>query len=199
MIKQILTLSVLGLVFLFSVSCKNNKKETVSPLQDKVSEFAKVKLNCDLSQLTIKERQMIPFLIEAAKIMDDLFWKQTWGDRSSLLDTIVDPFTKEFIMINYGPWERLNGNMPFIDGIGDKPKGANFYPSDMTKEEFEAFSDKNKTNLYTILVRDENKKLKTVWYHEAFKAELEKASELILKAAQFAEDEGLKKYLNLCP
>jgi len=197
MLKRILTFSTLGLMFLFSVSCKNQKNETMSPMQEKVSEFAKVKLTCDLSQLTIKERQMLPYLIEAAKIMDDLFWKQTWGDRAALLDTIKDPYTKEFVMINYGPWERLNGNQPFITGIGEKPKGANFYPTDMTKEEFEAFNDNNKTNLYTILVRDENKKLKTVWYHEAFNAELEKASELILKAAVLAEDEGLKKYLTL--
>lgn len=166
-------------------------------MQEKVMEFAKVKLTCDLSQLTIKERQMLPYLIEAAKIMDDLFWKQTWGDKNSLIDTIKDSYTKEFVMINYGPWERLNGNQPFIAGIGEKPKGANFYPIDMTKEEFEAYDNKDKTSLYTILVRDENKKLKTVWYHDAYKTELEKAAELIKKAAELAEDEGLKKYLNL--
>lgn len=197
MFKQIFTFSVLGLIILFSVSCKDNKKQPESPMQEKVMEFAKVKLTCDLSQLTIKERQMLPYLIEAAKIMDDLFWKQTWGDKNSLIDTIKDSYTKEFVMINYGPWERLNGNQPFIAGIGEKPKGANFYPIDMTKEEFEAYDNKDKTSLYTILVRDENKKLKTVWYHDAYKTELEKAAELIKKAAELAEDEGLKKYLNL--
>jgi len=114
-----------------------------------------------------------------------------------LLDTIKDPYTKQFAAINYGPWDRLGGNKPFIAGIGEKPKGANFYPVDMTKEEFEKWNDKNKTSLYTIVVRNADKSLKSVWYHEAYAEKVKKASDLLMQAAGLAEDAGLKKYLTL--
>jgi hypothetical protein len=206
MIKKLFSPIAL-LIILFAVtSCNNKPKQdasngndstAVNPMKEKVSQFALIKLSADLSLLSEKERQMIPILLEVAQIMDDLYWKQTLGDKKAFLDTITDPDAKQFAMINYGPWERLNDNKPFISGIGEKPKGVNFYPADMTKEEFEAYTDKNKTNLYTIIQRGEDGKLKTVWYHEAYKAELEKAAALINKAAALAEDAGLKKYLEL--
>lgn len=206
MLKKLFSPIALVILLLAITSCNNTPKQdasngsdttAVNPMKEKVSQFALIKLSTDLSVLSEKERQMIPILLEVAQIMDDLYWKQTLGDKNAFLDTISDPDTKQFAMINYGPWERLNDNKPFINGIGEKPKGVNFYPLDMTKEEFEAYTDKNKTNLYTIIQRGEDGKLKTVWYHEAYKAELEKAAELINKAAALAEDAGLKKYLEL--
>lgn len=206
MLKKIISPIALVIIMLAITSCNNSTKQntsdakdstTVNPMQEKVAQFATVKLTTDLSKLTEKERQMIPILLEVAQIMDDLYWKQSLGDKKAFLDTISDPFAKQFAIINYGPWERLNDNKAFINGVGEKPKGVNFYPADMTKEEFEAYTDKNKTNLYTIIQRGEDGKLKTVWYHEAYKAELEKAAELINKAAALAEDAGLKKYLEL--
>lgn len=206
MLKKIISPITLVIIMLAIASCNNSTKQnssdstdstTVNPMQEKVAQFATVKLTTDLTKLTEKERQMIPILLEVAQIMDDLYWKQSLGDKKAFLDTISDPFAKQFAMINYGPWERLNDNKAFINGVGEKPKGVNFYPADMTKEEFEAFTDKNKTNLYTIIQRGEDGKLKTIWYHEAYKAELEKAADLINKAAALAEDAGLKKYLEL--
>ena len=174
----------------------STKKDT-SAMQQKLDRFVTVELKTDLSKLTDKEKQMIPILINIAKIMDDIFWIQTYGNKDSLLASIKDEKTRKFAEINYGPWERLNDNKPFIDGFGPKPLGANFYPKDMTKEEFEKFFSKNKKSLYTLLRRDNEGKLKVVWYHEAFKEKIEKASELLKKAAKLAEDAGLKKYLEL--
>jgi hypothetical protein len=175
----------------------NSTKKDTSAMQKKLDQFAVVELKTDLSKLTEKEKQMIPVLIEISKLMDDIFWMQTYGNKDSLLAGIKDEKTKEFAEINYGPWERLNDNKSFIDGIGAKPVGANFYPANMTKEEFEKFSDKNKTSLYTLLRRDNKGKLKTLWYHDAYKEKVEKASKLLKKAAELAEDAGLKKYLVL--
>lgn len=123
--------------------------------------------------------------------MDDLFWKQAYGDKEQLLNGL-DEYTRRFAEINYGPWERLNDMGPFIEGVGAKPLGANFYPTDMTKEEFEALADPAKTSLYTVIRRDESGKLKVVPYSEEYKEELLKASALLLQAADLAEDEGLK-------
>ena len=169
----------------------------MSPMQKKVNEYAVVKLTTDLSKLTEKEKQMIPILIEVAQVMDDIFWLQTWGDKNALLDTIKDPYAKQFAAINYGPWDRLDENKPVVAGIGEKPKGANFYPADMTKEEFENWKDPNKASQYTLVVRNADKSLKSVWYHDAYADKIKKASDLLLKAADLAEDAGLKKYLTL--
>jgi hypothetical protein len=206
MLKRIIPFMVsLALFAAFTSSCKQksgdknsaNDTTTMSEMQKKVNEYAVVKLTTDLSKLTDKEKQMIPILLDVAQIMDDIFWEQTWGDKNALMDTIKDPYAKQFVEINYGPWDRLDENKPFIAGIGEKPKGANFYPADMTKEEFEKWNDPNKSSQYTLVVRNADKSLKSVWFHEAYAEKVKKASELLLKAADLAEDAGLKKYLTL--
>jgi hypothetical protein len=168
-----------------------------SAMQQKVDEYAVVKLTTDLSKLTAKEKQMLPLLIEISQLMDDIFWEQTLGNKDAFLDTITDQATRQFALINYGPWDRLDENNAFVAGVGEKPKGANFYPADMGKDEFNSFPDKNKNSQYTILRRDESGKLKCIWYHEAYKEKIEKAAELLKKAAELAEDPGLKNYLVL--
>ncbi len=169
----------------------------VSEMQKKVDEYATVKLTTNLDQLTAKEKEMLPILIEIAQIMDDLFWEQTLGNKDAFLDTISDPATKRFAEINYGPWDRLDENNAFIAGFDIKPKGANFYPQDMTEVEFKAFNDANKSSLYTLLRRDDAGKLTTIWFHDAYKEKIEKAAELLKKAAELAEDPGLKNYFQL--
>jgi hypothetical protein len=172
-------------------------KKADSLMQVKLNGYVTVKLTTDLSKLTDKEKQMIPILIDIAQIMDELFWLQTYGDKKAFLDGIKDENTKKFAMINYGPWEHLNGNKPFIATFGEKPLGANYYPQDMTKEEFEKFDNKDKTSLYTVIHRNEDRSLNVVWYSDEYKVQLTKASELLKKAAELAEDPGLKKYLTL--
>jgi len=206
MLKRIIPFMLsLALLVAFTSSCKQksggknsvNDTTAMSEMQNKVNEYAVVKLTTDLSKLTDKEKQMIPILLDVAQIMDDIFWEQTWGDKNTLLDTIKDPYAKQFVAINYGPWDRLDENKAFIAGIGEKPKGANFYPTDMSKEEFEKWNDPNKSSQYTLIVRSEDKSLKSIWFHEAYAEKVKKASDLLLKAAELAEDAGLKKYLTL--
>jgi hypothetical protein len=168
-----------------------------SLMKAKVAEFSTVKLAYDVSALTENERQMISLMIEAANIMDDLFWEQTLGGKQAFLDSITNENEKQFAMINYGPWEHLSGNKPFVEGYGEKPPGANYYPADMTKEEFEAWDNPDKTSLYTLIRRDDQGNLQTIWYHDAFREQLTKASDLMKQAATLADDPGLKKYLEL--
>lgn len=176
-------------------SKKGEKMEVKSEIQKKVEEFATFKLTTDLSVLTDKEKQMLPLLLEAAKIMDDIYWVQAYGDKEKLLSADMDQYTKRFAEINYGPWERLNNNEPFIEGQGPKPAGANFYPHDITKAEFEAWEDDSKASLYTMIRRDDNGKLKSIPYHEFFNEQITKASALVREASHLAEDPGLKNYL----
>ena len=166
-------------------------------LQQKLDMYTTVRLTSDLEGLSAKEKQMIPLLIEAADIMNGLFWYEAYGQRDSLLNALDSDAAKRYVQINYGPWDRLNNNEPFIAGVGPKPDGANFYPADMTKEEFEQADLPDKTSQYTFLRRDAGGKLVTVPYHVQFQAEVQRAAGLLKQAAALAEDAGLKKYLTL--
>lgn len=159
--------------------------------------YKKVKLTADVSNLSDNQKEVLKILFEVGQIMDDIFWQQAYGDKQELLSSIEDPELKKFAKINYGPWDRLNDNKPFMEGYGPKPKGANFYPADMTKEEFEAFENPDKESQYTLIRRDAEGNLKTVWYHEAYPEQTQEAADLLKKAAEIADDEGLKQYLNL--
>ncbi len=175
-------------------------QDTLTPtasVAERLPIYAPVTLTSDISSLSDNQKKLLPLLFEAADLMEDIFWMQTiQEDKASFFAKIHDEDAKRFAEINYGPWDRLNGNQPFFEEIAAKPKGANFYPSDMTKEEFEALEDTNKTSLYTLIRRDENGKLKVVWYHDAYAEQVKKAADLIKKAAELAEEEGFKKYLN---
>jgi hypothetical protein len=194
-------------IFLFSscnntnVTDENGASDTqsmeITPMQQKLQKYVTFKLETDLSALTEKQKKMIPILIKAGDIMNDLFWYEAYGNKNDLFTKVSDEEVKQFIEINYGPWDRLDGNKPFVDGIGEKPAGANFYPTDMTKEEFEAAELKGKKDLYNFIRRDASGNLITIPYHEQFHEKVNEVAELLKQAAVLAEDMGLKKYLNL--
>jgi hypothetical protein len=164
---------------------------------NRLATYAPFTLTSDISHLSDKEKQMMSILFDVADIMDQLFWLQALGPKDAFLSRIQDEATKKFAIVNYGPWDRLDGNKSFIAGIGEKPAGANFYPVDMTREEFEAFDNPDKASLYTLIRRNEDGSLRAVWYHEAYAEQLKKASDMMLQAAALAEDAGLKTYLQL--
>lgn len=189
---------LLGLIIgLVACNQKEKKEVVVSPTQKLVNQYAEFELTTDLNLLTEKEKQMLPILIEVADIMEELFWKDAIGDKSEFLSKLTDPAAVAYSKINYGPWDRLDDNKPFLEGFDAKPKGANFYPKDMTAEEFDAIEDEMKTDWYTKIVRDEDGTLRVAPYHEVYPEEIKKASDLLKKAAELAEDAGLKKYLEL--
>lgn len=163
----------------------------------RLATYASVKLTADISHLSEKEKQILPLLFEAAQLMDDIYWQQSLGNKEAFLNRISDEATRKFAEINYGPWDRLNGNKSFINGIGEKPLGANFYPADMTKEEFDSLQNPDKLSLYTIIRRNEDGTLRVVWYHDAYASKIKKAADLLIQAAALADDAGLKKYLEL--
>jgi len=176
---------------------QNEQLTPVDHVDERVDIYAPFKLTSDISHLTEEEKEILPILFEVADIMEDLYWEQTLGQKEAFLNRIEDPEAEQFARINFGPWDRLNDNKPFFKEVGPKPAGANFYPADMDKEEFKSWDNTDKTSLYTLIRRDKQGNLKSVWYHEAYKSELEKASNLLKKAAKIAKKPGLKEYLNL--
>ncbi|KQX97632.1 Zn-dependent hydrolase [Rhodanobacter sp. Root480] len=163
----------------------------------RLASYAPVKLEADLSAFNKRQKKMIALLVEAADSMNAIYWRQSWGDKDALMSRISDPATREFAQLNYGPWDRLNNDKPFVGGIEERPPGAQFYPADMTREQFDQSPLKDKTSLYTLLRRDAQGQLITVPYHEAYKAELQKAAGLLREAAKLAQDAGFRKYLTL--
>ena len=159
--------------------------------------YADVGLTTDLGHLSDGQRQMIGILIDAAKITDDIFWQQVWGDRDELLDSIEDPKAKQFAIYNYGPWDRLAADQPFIESFGPRPPGARFYPEDMSKDEFEAWQQEGKDEQYSIVKRDAEGGLVLVPYSKAFEAQIAEIADLLVQASALAEDEEFAAYLTM--
>ena len=164
-----------------------------------LGQYTTVRLEADLSSLSDSTRAMLPHLIAAARAMDDVYWTQAYGDRDSLLVGLSEP-ARRYVLINDGPWDRIDGNTPFLPGAGEKPLGANFYPADLTKNDLLAAADlypeNNLTSLYT-LVRREGSQLVGIPYHEAFADAHGRAAAHLRAAADLAQDEGLATYLRL--
>lgn len=169
----------------------------------RLSRYTTVKLEADTSSLTARERRTLPLLIDAAREQDSIFWTQAYGDRDSLMRSLSDPATRQLVDINFGPWDRLDNNVPFVNGAGPKPAGANFYPHDMTRAEFEravdaggAHADSLKS-LYTMVWRGPDGSLQAIPYSRFFGAANQRAATKLRQAAALADNAGLKRYLGL--
>ncbi|MEZ4805144.1 MAG: Zn-dependent hydrolase [Bacteroidia bacterium] len=159
----------------------------------KLEAYKTVKLTADLSKLSILEREGIKQLIMAAEKMDQIFRLQAYAGNLAA-DTIMNPDVIKYLEINYGPWDRLDNNKPFIKGIGPKPLGANFYPADMRQSEYDSLKDPEKADPYTIIVREEGQ-LKVIPYNQAYEQLLFEASLALKEAANFFSDSSFKVYL----
>jgi hypothetical protein len=168
---------------------------SVKDIKDRVEAYQSFRLTTDLSALSPSQKEMLPLLFEVADIMDNLFWQQAWGDKEQLLGNIKNNHLRRYAEINYGPWDRLRDNEPFIKGIGPKPAGSGFYPEDMSMNEFRQLSNHDKNSLYTVIERDREGDLIVVPYSRKWEEELSRASELLMRASEMAEDQGFKRYL----
>ena len=176
-------------------SCTETPKEDYAAL---ANQYAKVTLTTDISHLSDNEVQMLDLLFQAGRIMDEIYWTENLGgDKDEFLSKIKDPNARKYAEINYGPWDQLDNRRIFIPGYGPKPEGAGFYPTDMTKEEFEAWENPDKTSQYTLVRRYADGSLHAIWYHEAYAEQINKAADLLLKASELAADKEFAEYLKL--
>lgn len=173
----------------------DSRKYTASPA-DLMKKYVQVPLSTDLSHLSQDQIRLLGHLYDAADVMDELFWRQAFTEKDRFLQDIDDDLMRTFASINYGPWDRLDGNRPFIKQFGEKPKGANFYPADMKVEEFEKSKAEDKDGLYTMIRRGDDGKIESIPYSRYFTKALNEAANHLKEAAKLAEDEGFKKYLN---
>lgn len=182
-------------------------------LEERLAQYAPHEMTADLSGVPEGEIEVLKEIIQAARIMDDIFLRQAWAGGPAMRAELVESGASEellrFFDINFGPWDRLAENEPFIGDRGDRgdrgdlehPEGAGYYPEDMTKEEFEAYLEANPdqrdalTGLFTLVRRDGDA-LVAVPYSEAFREFLEPAAAHLRKAAELTENESLRTFLN---
>jgi hypothetical protein len=195
-----------------SANPKNKKSETITPdtsLAAKIRRFAPTVITADVSRLTTKDRQALSKIIEAARLLDPLFLRQVWSGNPALEKKLEQDKSAErrerlhYFKINNGPWSRLDSNEPFIEGVPrEKPPQANFYPEDITKDEFNSWaaslSDEEReraTGFFYTIRRDANGKLKAVPYSEEYREFLAPAARLLREAAALTPNKTLKNFL----
>jgi hypothetical protein len=172
--------------------------ELIQAYENKLNIYQTVTLSSDISHLSSNQKQMLSLLIEASDIIDDLYWQQAFGEnKNNFLSSIKNEQVKRFTEINYGPWDRLNGDKAFLSGVAEKPLGAQFYPSDMTKEEFEQSNVTDKTGLYSVIKRDKDGNLTSVAYSELYSDALNRIAVILEKASTFAQDKEFAQYLTM--
>lgn len=180
-----------ALALLAAVSCN----ETKSPFTRSVADYAVVTIEApDLSGITDNGKEVLNLYRFAADEVDAIYWEQYFGDKQVLLDGITDPVQKTFAEINYGPWDRTTGKS-FVEGYADALPGAGFYPADMTKDEFDAWDNPDKNSPYTLVRRTSDGSLEAVWYHDAYKAHIDKIGNYLKAAADITIKPSVAKYL----
>ncbi len=202
--------SVFLILFAFNmVISQNRQKPDNADLAKKIARFSPTELTADTSQLSAGDRQALSKIIAAAKLLDPLFLRQVWSGNDALkkkLEADKTPLGRQqlhYFLINDGPWSRLDNNEPFIEGVPrEKPPGANYYPEDMTKDEFNSWmstlseADKHKaTGFFWLIRRGADKKLELVPYSQAYADILQPAAKLLQEAAALTTNETLKRFL----
>lgn len=152
-----------------------------------------------MTTLSESELRMLPHLLEAAEAMEMPFWIQNYGDPDPLLASVSDAETRRYLQMNYGPWDRMKGEEPFLSGVGVKPPGANFYPADITVEEFKAAASVNHDlkSPFTMVRRDAAGDIISIPYHSFFKRYVQSAAEALHRSAELADSSNFQKYLQL--
>ncbi|MBN1252989.1 MAG: hypothetical protein JXA16_12710 [Bacteroidales bacterium] len=192
----------LSLFFLVFSSCGNettskniiNEEDSTQIYKKMLNRYIPSKLNVDYSLISKKEKQMIPVFMEINQLIDDIFWYESFGNKDSLC-RITIPELRQLVKLNFGPWDRFNNNKRIINCISEKPKGANFYPFDITKEEFERFKSNTKNDKYTFIRRDSLGSLKSIKYNIILKEKVDRIANLLETAASLAEDKDFSNYL----
>jgi hypothetical protein len=170
----------------------------LSQAENRLDIYKTVSLTADLSALSANQKQMVALLIDASKIVDDIFWQHAFGEpKKQFLASIKDEKVRRFAEINYGPWDRLNGDKPFLTGYKEKSLGAEFYPHDMTKAEFEAADFPDKKGLYSVVRRNDAGKLISIPYSEVYADQINRIASILEKAASYADDKSFAEYLKM--
>jgi len=204
--KPPIAVLIAGLIAMIA-GCSGEKP--ASPLGAKISRFAPTPVTADLSRLSPRERVVLAKLVDAARVMDALYARQVWSGNEAMRRSLEADRSAEgeerlhYYNINRCPWSILDHDDPFIPGAPRvRPPGANYYPEDMTKEEFNAWLEtlpeaqkKEATGFFTVIRRSGTRALTIVPYNQEYSDLLLQASKLLKEAAEQTENASLKAFL----
>ncbi|RKY97756.1 MAG: peptidase [Ignavibacteriae bacterium] len=207
--KHIIPILLIAVLIFAGCNTQNeqaeNQSEEIKMLKDQIAKFVPTELKYDASTLDERQKVVVEKLYRASKIMDEIFLVQVYSKNNEIKadlmaeDTEEAKYQLELFSIMFGPFNRLEHDKPFI-GTQEKPLGANFYPADMTKEDFENWikdhpeDEEAFTSEFTV-IRKDGKKLIAIPYSKYYKDKLTEAANLLKEAAEFADNPTLKKYL----
>ena len=204
------TIAIFSTIILLIAGCKKNEMETkkMSDLEAKINRFAPVAITADTTKLSEGDKKALVKLFEATKIMDQIYTRQVWRGNEALREKLEADTSPEGLLrlkyfnINMSPWSVIDHNEPFIDGVPARPAGANYYPEDMTKEEFNDWIEKvpeavkqKATGFFYTVRRDMNRDFILIPYNKEYKYFLEPAAKLLNEAASLTTSPGLKNFL----
>lgn len=199
---------------------------TLPQLQQMIQRYAPTELKADTRPLPPNELKCLAKLIEAARVLNPLFMEQLWEQNLKTWREIERDSTplgrarREYYRINKGPWSDLDEHAAFLPGVPRrKPAGANFYPADMTKQEFESWvktlpekEQEAAHGFFTVIRRvyqgevSEQRGRKLVIsgkgsliaipYSEEYRTHLTEAARLLREAAGLTENATLKRFLS---
>jgi len=205
----------LGVTGIPTKAQKNEALPDLAQLEKMASRFAPTPLRVDTSRLSSGDRQALAKLIEAARILNDVFMQQMWDGNLALYDRLqkdTTPLGKarlHYFWINKGPWSDLDDYKSFLPGVPPrKPLGANFYPESMTKDAFENWlaqlspkEQEQAKSFFTVIRWRENSKppnsLLAIPYSQQYADNLTRAASLLHEAAGLTDNASLKNFLNL--
>lgn len=190
---------------------ESNSVPDLKQLDQMIARFSPTPIKVDTSKLSPGDKQALVKLIDASRLLNHLFMNQLWSKDWATWQKVkaeTTPLGKaraHYYWINKSPWSALDEQRAFIPGVPErKPLGANFYPPDMTKEEFESWvrtlpakEQQEATGFFTVVRRDKNGKLTLVPYNEEYKSLLEPIAALLKEAASETDNATLKRFLNL--
>ena len=202
-------LTVKKLLFLIPMFAAMAAIPDLSELNKMIARFKPTELRVDVSRLSAGDRQALPKLVEAARVLNDIFLTQMWSGNHALYaklrrdNTVLGKARADYFWLNKSPWSEIDGHEAFLPDVPPKKlPGANFYPEDVTREEFEAWvktlskSEREQAEgFFTVIHRDASRKLHAVPYSQEYRADLEKSSKLLDEAAALTDNVTLKKFL----
>ena len=157
-------------------------------VKEQLDEYAPIQIGSSFVEgISENGREVLNYFRLASSEVDNIYWDQSFGDKARL--SSLTRTQREFAEVNYGPWNRLDGQpLQSVGPDGEpqwkaRPLGANFYPADMSEEEFLAWEDPLKENPYTLVRRNADGSLKAVWYHDAYKDRIDKIDSYLKAAA----------------
>ena len=206
--RHSIILSFLFVAMIFPAVASSPSAPNLAALKAKTKRFVPTTLTANISRLSPGDREAMKRLIEAARIMDSIYLRQLWEGNVSMLNRLSRDRTPlgrarlQYFLINMGPWSRLDHNEPFLAGVPPRPEAANYYPSDMSKDEFTSWvaglteSEQEKARgFFTTIRRDGDRHLTIVPYSTEYKEFLQPAAELLREAAVLTDNTSLKLYL----